>query len=65
MYTINIKHRGDKNHTTYKIYREDEATEQELEYKYWKDADTGDYAISDDKYLGAHILIKRMVKPYI
>jgi hypothetical protein len=62
MYTINIKHRGDKNHTTYKIYREDEATEQELEYKYWKDADTGDYAISDDKYVAK--VISRRTYPH-
>ena len=51
MYTINIKHKGDTKHTTYTIYRADEAKKQGIEYKYWKDAEKGDYAISDDDFV--------------
>ena len=51
MYTINIKHKGDEGHTTYTIYRAKEAKEKDIQYKYWKDAETGDYAISDDGYV--------------
>jgi len=51
MYTINIKHKGDKEVTTYTVYRAKEAKENDIKYKYWKDADTGDYAISDDDFV--------------
>jgi hypothetical protein len=51
MYTINIKHKGDEGHTTYTIYRAEEAKKQGIEYKYWKDAEKGDYAISDDDFV--------------
>ena len=51
MYTINITHKGDKEPTTYKIYRKDEADTQNIEYIYWKEADSGQYALSDDKYV--------------
>ena len=51
MYTINIKHKGDTDHTTYTVYRAKEAKENDIKYKYWKDADTGDYAISDDDFV--------------
>ena len=51
MYTINIKHKGDTDHTTYTIYRADEAKKQGIEYKYWKDAEKGDYALSDDDFV--------------
>ena len=51
MYTINIKHKGDTDHTTYTIYRAEEAKKQGIEYKYWKDAEKGDYALSDDDFV--------------
>ena len=51
MYTINIKHKGDKEVTTYPVYRKDEADKEDLEYIHWKDADAGDYALSDDNYV--------------
>jgi len=51
MYTINIKHRGNEEHTTYTIYKEDEAKGQGLEYIHWKSANCGDYALSDDQYV--------------
>ena len=58
MYTINIKHKGDKEPTTYTIYRLDEAKTNNLDYKYWKDAETGDYALSDDNYV-AKVISRR------
>ncbi len=58
LYTINITHRGDKEPTTYKVYRESEAKEKDIEYVYWKDAKTGEYALSDDKYV-AKVISKR------
>ena len=58
MYTINIKHKGDKEPTTYTIYRSEEAAKANIDYKYWKDADAGDYAISDDNYV-AKVISRR------
>jgi len=51
LYTINIHHKGDEEPTTYKIYREDEAIKEGIEYVYWKEADAKQYALSDDKYV--------------
>tara|TARA_R110002020_G_scaffold167214_2_gene355432 strand:+ start:158 stop:916 length:759 start_codon:yes stop_codon:yes gene_type:complete len=50
MYTINIDHK-DKGLTTYKVYRKEEADKEGLKYVYWKMADVGQYAISDDNYV--------------
>ena len=50
MYTINIKHK-DQGMVTYKIYRKEEAEKDGIQFKYWKEAETGDYAISDDDYV--------------
>tara|TARA_R100001594_G_scaffold44427_1_gene76856 strand:+ start:2396 stop:3190 length:795 start_codon:yes stop_codon:yes gene_type:complete len=58
MYTINITHRGDKEPTTYKVYREVEAKEKGVKYVYWKEADTGEYGLSDDKYV-AKVISRR------
>ena len=58
MYTINIKHKGDKEVTTYTIYRAKEAKENDIKYKYWKDADAGDYAVSDDDFV-AKVISRR------
>ena len=48
MYTIDIHHKGDKEPTTYKVYRREEADKNNLNYKYWREANEGEYGISDD-----------------
>ena len=58
MYTINITHRGDDGPTTYKVYRESEAKKENIGYVYWKKAEKGDYAVSDDGYV-AMVISKR------
>ena len=58
MYIIKIKHRGDKEETHYPIYQEREAKERNITYKPWKDADAGDNAVTDDKYV-ATVLSRR------
>ena len=50
MYTIDIKHR-DQGLVSYKVYRKNEADNEKINYKYWKEAQEGDYAISDDEYV--------------
>ena len=51
MYIIKIKHRGDTEETEYPIYNKEEAKENDITYIPWKDADTGDNALSDDGYV--------------
>jgi len=50
LYTINIDHK-DKGLTTYTVYRKEEADKEGIQYVYWKMADMGQYAISDDDYV--------------
>ena len=50
MYTITINHR-DGNTKTYKIFRKEEAEKEGIDFVYWKEAQKGDYAISDDNYV--------------
>ena len=58
MYTINIDHK-DKGLTTYTIYKKEEADKKGLDYVYWKLAEVGDYAISDDDYVAKVINRKK------
>ena len=53
MYIIKIKHKGDSEATQYPIYKEREAKERGITYKPWKDADIGENALTDDKYVAA------------
>ena len=62
MYTIDIHHKGDKKPTSYKIYNKTEADDKEIEYKEWRKANEGDYAISDDEYV-AKVISKSVYKP--
>ena len=50
MYTITINHR-DGDTKTYKIFRKEEAEKEGIDFVYWKDAQKGDYAVSDDDYV--------------
>ena len=62
MYTIDIHHKGDESPTTYKIYKKKEADKDNLPYKYWREADEGEYGISDDKFV-AKVISKSIYKP--
>ena len=61
MYTIDIHHKGDEKPTTYVILRKDEADKENLSYKYWREADEGEYGISDDEYV-AKVISKSVYK---
>ena len=58
MYQISIRHKG-KGVRQYSIFTEDEAKEEGIEYKYWKEAEIGDYAVSDDGYVAMVIQKKK------
>ena len=58
MYTITINHK-DVGKTTYKVYREKEAINEDISYKHWHEAKAGEYAISDDGYVS--LVIKKKV----
>jgi hypothetical protein len=58
MYIIKIKHKGDKKTTHYPVYKEKEAKERGISYKPWKDADIGENALTDDRYV-ATVLSRR------
>ena len=62
MYTIDIHHKGDKKATTYVVFKKEEADNKNLPYKYWRDADEGEYGISDDEYV-AKVISKSTYKP--
>lgn len=57
MKKIVINHIDERGETTYYVYSKEEADSKDIEYKYWKDADTNDWAISDDDYVAQ--VIKR------
>ena len=62
MYTIEIHHKGDRDATTYSIYKESEAKELELDYKHWRDANEKEYGLSDDGYV-AKVITRAVYKP--
>ena len=51
MLTIDIHHKGDKKPTTYKVFDKKEADSNEINYKYWREANEGEYGLSDDNYV--------------
>jgi hypothetical protein len=55
MYTITINHR--KSPVTYDILTSEEALNDNIQFKYWREAYAGDYAVSDDDIVAK--LIKR------
>tara|TARA_R110002020_G_scaffold360382_1_gene573039 strand:+ start:1497 stop:2243 length:747 start_codon:yes stop_codon:yes gene_type:complete len=62
MYTIDIHHKGDENPTTYMVLKKEEADEKNLSYKHWREADEGEYGLSDDDYV-AKVISKSSYKP--
>ena len=58
MYTIDINHRN-IGPTCYKIYTKKEADKDNVRYRHWKEAQQGEYAISDDDIVAK--VIKRKV----
>lgn len=58
MKEIRIHHRGDEQPTLYKIWTVKEAQEQGIPYKDWREAEEGEYALSDDGYI-AKVITKR------
>ena len=62
MYTIDIHHKGDTVPTEYKIYNKKEADRENLAYKYWREADEGEYGLSDDGFV-AKVISKSIYKP--
>ena len=55
MFEISINHK--KGRKSYPVYTLEEAQEQKIQYKHWKDAQEGEYCISDDDYIA--IVLKR------
>ena len=62
MYTIDIHHKGDASPTTYAVLKKKEADEKNLSYKYWREANEGEYGLSDDNYV-AKVISKSVYKP--
>ena len=62
MYTIDIHHKGDKKVTTYTIFKKEEAKDKNIDYKYWREANEGEYGISDDNYV-AKVISRSEYKP--
>ena len=58
MYTVKIDHKS-LGRKSYTIYRKNEADKEGLKYVYWKDAQKGDYALSDDNYVAEVINRKK------
>ena len=58
MYGISIKHK-DKGRVSYQIWTKKEADDEKVLYKYWKEAEIGEYALTDDNYVGKVIQKKK------
>ena len=61
MYTITIKHK-DVGAKVYDVFSLEEANEQKIQYKHWKEAKEGEYAASDDGYV-SRVIKRKTYKP--
>ena len=50
MFVVSIKHRGDDEPTAYEVFEQKEMDAKEKDYTHWKEAEEGDWALSDDGY---------------
>tara|TARA_R100000808_G_scaffold2228_1_gene9243 strand:+ start:1232 stop:1990 length:759 start_codon:yes stop_codon:yes gene_type:complete len=57
MYDIDINHKN-QGKVTYTVYRKNEAEDKGIDFKHWKKAQEGEYAISDDDYV-SKVISKR------
>jgi len=48
MKEITINHRDERGKTTYTLYEKDEAEDAGIDYKYWQNAEVGEYGVTDD-----------------
>jgi hypothetical protein len=48
---MRIKRRIEGKTAYYDVYTKDQADHKKLNYVYWKDAEVGEYAITDDNYV--------------
>ena len=60
MYDIPINHK-DRGRIVYTVYRKNEAEDNGIKFKHWKEAEEGDYGISDDDYVSKVIKKKTYV----
>jgi len=60
MYDIPINHK-DRGRIVYTVYRKNEAEDNGIKFKHWKEAEEGDYGISDDDYVSKVITKKTYV----
>jgi len=50
VFVVSIKHRGDDEPTAYEVFEQKEMDAKEKDYTHWKEAEEGDWALSDDGY---------------
>ena len=60
MYDIPINHKN-RGKVVYTVYRKNEAEDNGITFKHWKEAEEGEYAISDDDYVAKVIKKKDYV----
>jgi len=51
MQMVRIQHRDERGRVNYPLYTKSEADKEKIEYKYWKECEPGDWALSDDDHV--------------
>ena len=59
-----ITRKIDGHKKVFTIYTKDEADQRDIQYTYWKEANIGDYALSDDDYVGRCLKRKTYTDKY-